>query len=93
VDVGYCQPGGLTVGMFLIGEGEDFTLIIVGENHEGFISGRIAEDESGRRYLVEVETLWVYLWASDSWELQDWKASWEAPVSQCRAEVADTCGG
>lgn len=90
VDWRYCQIGGLTVGLSLIGNNDLFTLVIVDELYQGYITGRV-ENDGDKTKLVDIDVLVILLWGPDMWERQVWDAILEADIGECGAMVSEAC--
>ena len=86
----YCQRDGLSLGMHWVGKEDLFTLVIVDDMYQGYISGRVETTDAGTQ-LVDVQTLFVYLWGPEMWEKQTWSADWMADIGECPTRVADAC--
>ena len=86
----YCQIYGLSLGLHWVGHDDLFTLVVVDEMYQGYISGRVVQDGDTTR-LVEVETLWVLMWGPEMWERQTWEAEWVADIGECKQRVDFAC--
>jgi len=86
----YCQIGGLSLDLHWIGKDDLFTLVVVDDLYQGYISGRVEQGDSGTQ-LVDVQTLFVYLWGPDIWEKQTWSADWVDEIGQCQTRVSGFC--